>query len=801
MQNLTYTFVVVLILSTMGTLYAQEVSFKGNVRDEKSKTIAAATISLLKQDSSWLQSEITDDNGNFTLKHVIPGKYILAVNATGFKALLQVVDIQEGSGIQNLVMIANTTLQEVILTNKAPQIESVLGKTIVNLEQATTISGSSVLDLLRKSPGVTVEGSAINLRGVSALVLVDDKQTYMTGDQLADYLKSLPAEQVAQLEIITQPSAKYDAEGSGGIINIKTRKLRKKGYNGNLTLNAAQNVYPNSHNSAAFNYRNNKWCVYTNAGYLYGNGFVNRVDNRQATNEQTGQIVTATNQTAFRHEVFKDYNLKVGADYSVNDKMTIGCSAKGIYHPNDENDVTNTVVNDAVGIVLYNNTTNAMTFRRNHYIGNAYAKYKLSEKQEISVDADYFYRYQRDRQNVINDNYDAQQHPVAGGQRLKSYSPSAVDAMVIKADYTGEIAKSFALEAGVKSSFANADNGAFFEREDNGVWKSDSTRTNEFIYKENINAGYANASKDFGEKWKSQLGLRAENAIIYGHELMQGNTFTRSSTALFPTAVISYTLTGKHSFELSCGRRINRPSYTEMNPFVMVFSQYFYHKGNPDLKPSFRNYIELKYNYNNVLFASVGYRTIKGYITPVVKYDAATKATYATWGNYANRKVVAGSLSYNEQLFKNWLIGASFDGYYNEFYDVNGNALLAKSLSCSFDLNSQFTFGSGWGVDTSFSFATGDLQNLIDRYGSRVWMDVGVHKKIWNDSATIKLGFNDPFRVYRIGTTTDYNGIRSVTAMNFGTQEVTLGFTYSFGKRMENIRQQRQSNSEEAGRM
>lgn len=802
MQKVVYLIVLLLVLAD-NTSNAQGFTASGIIKDNTGAVIPTATVSLLKaSDSSWVQSEITDENGSYTFKGIPEGEYLVDIHALGYTAVLQPLSIKEnlvGAGF--VMQKANTTLDGVTVSSKRPRIETALGKTIVNIDPTTVSAGSNVMELLRKSPGVIIDGAGnISLKGNSVLVLVDDKQTYLSGEQLADYLRTLTADQVAQLELISQPSSKYDAEGSGGIINIKTRRTNKKGYNGNVALAVSQGVYPGTHNTGAFNYRNNKLNVYTNVGYLLGNGFLARKDNRKIKDAQSGGYSSEFVQDAFLHETFEDRNLKLGADYAIGEKANIGGSVKGIYHPNNEKDITNVVATDNAGNVTYNKTVNYNGLKRDHYICNLYGKYTLAKNQEITADIDYLYRNQKNYQNVTGNNYNAQ-NQYTGGLVFKNNSTAAIQATVAKVDYNISLPNNCKLEAGVKTSIAKADNGTFFNVPDNGVWRNDTTRSNEFDYHENINAAYLSANKDFGKKWKAQAGLRVENTDAEGKQVTQNKDFERNSTSLFPTGFLSFTPNEKNSFELSCGRRIERPSYTILNPFVSYSSQYYFNMGNPNLKPSFRNYIECKHSYNNVLFTSIGYRRVNGLITPILQTDPASKAIYATWGNYANRNVVQGSMAYSELLFKWWMMSASVDCYYNEFQDVNGNARLATSFGYSGAVNNQFILGKGWTVDSNFYYGSGDLQNLIDRYGPNFWMDMSIAKKFWKDSATVKLGIEDPFYVYGAQSSTNFNGIESKTKSRYSTQQLNLGFTYNFSKKKDNVKQQRQNNTEEAGRM
>lgn len=798
MQKSLSVFIVLLLVVTT-KIYAQHIDLNGTVNDAQGKPVVAATVSLLNTDSTWVQSELTDDNGAFVLHVAKTGNYIVAVNAAGFTKLMQQVDVKEKNETLKLQLIANTTLQDVVVSSKSPRIETGLGKTVVNLDQVNTL-GNSAWDLLRKSPGVNANNGNITLQGVSVTVLIDDKQTYLAGKDLEDYLKSMTGDNVAALELITQPSGKYDAEGAGGIINIKTKNIKKKGLNGNVALGAGQGVYPNTHNSSNLTYRNNKLTLYTNLGQMAATGFLNRKDTRKASNQETGELISVTDQSIFMKETFGDYNAKLGADYAVTEKTKVGASAKGIYHPNVQRDEANAAVTDAMGNVVYNTTVNNHTFERNHYLCNVYIKHEPAKGHEITADADYIYRDQRETHYTVGRNYDVQGNHAGGNLDLDNQSQSVINVVTAKADYSGEVAKGWKAEAGVKSSYVVVDNGAYFHTLNNGNWINDTTRTNHFIYKENINAAYVNVSKAFGKKWDTQVGVRVENMNNDGKETQQGGAFQRSNTSVFPTAFVSYKIDDNNSVEASCGRRINRPAYTMMSPFVTYFSQYYYQKGNPDLSPAYRNYLELRYNNRNELFVSMGLRKVTGYITPVLAYDANNKAIFATWGNYADDYVLHGSCNYNKQCAKWLLLTTSADVYYNKFLSYRGNRLLGTSIGASGHFQATFNLNRGWTADTTFYASTGDLQNVIDRYGPSYWLGFNVAKKVMKEAATIRLSIEDPFRMNKLTSTSNWNGIETASSLRFGSQSVALGFSYNFGKKLDGA-QQRNNSSEEAGRM
>jgi hypothetical protein len=399
---------------------------------------------------------------------------------------------------------------------------------------------------------------------------------------------------------------------------------------------------------------------------------------------------------------------------------------------------------------------------------------------------------------LLSNNFDANQLQVSE-QNLRDHKSSVIEAAVAKADYNGKLLKDCKLELGIKCSYARADKDEYFEKEASGIWGYDSLRSNHFVYKENINAAYVNVSKPLRENLEAQVGVRVENTVSNGDQISQNKDFVNNTTAVFPTATVGYKIDEKNSLELSCGRRIERPAYTMLDPFISYFTQYFYHAGNPNLLPSYRTYVDLSHNYNNMLFTSFGCGRVRGVVTPVMYYNNATNAMFATWGNYCDRFVAHGEFNFSKTLNKWWGCTSNVGIYYNQFYTNKPYRLLAESLGYSFNMTHELSLGKGWGMDTTFYYNSGDLQNLIDRYGPNYWLGFNVSKKILKDSATIRLSIDDPFRMYSLNSVSNWNGIETASNLRFNSQAVGIGFTYKFGK--SESAQQRQTNTEEANRM
>jgi hypothetical protein len=781
---------------------AQDYSVNGNVSDKANGGIASASVLLLNPaDSSLVSSSVTDSTGSFTIEHVARGSYLAKIAADGYSELTQPLEVNSTMTI-SYSLNKNTTLNEVVVTNKKPFIESSFGKTTLNLNATSISAGSSALDILRKSPGVKIDGNGnVLLNGNGVLVLIDEKQTYLSGKDLEEYLKSLSAEQLVQVELMTQPSAKYDKEGGGGIINLKTTQIKKRGGNAILTssVSFAQRVHPATRSNLNLNYNTEKWSLFANAGYLHIQGFLDQQINRDIKDLQT-QAMSTVNENGFYKETFEDYNLHVGGDYKVNKKTTIGASAKGIYHPNRETDELYTTLTDDQNIVTITKGLRTHEHHKNSVMGNAYVTYVPDEKTNLSVNADYILRDQYTHLLMANSNYNQQMEPVPGALTALSETPLRIDLYSLKADYTKDINDKTKLEAGIKSSLADIDNENDFQVLANNTWQHDTLRSNHFIYRENINAAYASLSRKFTDKLDAQIGLRAENTQIEGIQKAGGRQFSRSFTALFPTAFIGYKFNDKHSVELNYGKRIERPAYNSLNPFIQYASQYQYETGNPGLLPSYSHTIELKHNYNNMLFTGLELRRRTNVVNPVVTYDPASNTVIFSSANNADKNIAHLSSYYTKDLFSWWNFAASADMYY-QAYKLKGNSeIYADAVAYALGVNSQFKVSKSVSIDTSYQYSSRDLQSMIDRNRPMQWLSISISKKVLKDTASVKLSFEDPLNAYRYDYVSNWNGVETAFANKYLSQQVSVGFTYNFGKLKEDI-QRNNSAVEEAKRL
>lgn len=769
------------------TLRAQHYTLKGEVRNSDKEEVAAAIVSLLKtNDSSVVQTVYSDDRGKFVFNDIPSGRYLLNTTSVTYKNYLEPVELTTNKDISITLQKQANALKEVTVSSRKPYIEADLGKTIVNVDESVLNKGTNALEVLKKTPGVMVDAkNNISLQGKSGvLVLIDGRETYLSGEQLADYLKTLSSDDIAQLELITQPSAKYDAAGTAGIINIKTKKNRNNGFFGVATVNYNQGFYPYATETVLLNYKKSKLNLSANINHLDGTGWRSTNSNRVFESDATPTYIM--NEVAEAKEIYSNEQLKIGADYTASDKVTFGGALTGIYHPNHEVVSSTTDVQDVANNTLTQTIASTPDhFVRENVFANGYINCDFNKQTNMMIDMNYL-DYNRDfYQSSDNKDYDEQGNQI-DELYLKGHLPSSVKVYDIKDDFTTVVAHDTKLEAGFKSSFVTNNDDAQYTLLQNNVWVPDTTRSNHFIYNENINALYVSARKSLDKKWEVQAGLRAEQTNVNTLQTIGNQHNNSSSISLFPTAFVGYKLNGKNQFEISFGRRINRPAYQSLNPFIDFVDQYDYTTGNPSLKPEFSDYAEIKHVNGIGLITTLNVTHTTNSISNVLHTDTATQTTITTEDNEASANYIGMNMSYNKLLFKWWQLSAYGGAYYESFTDSQMNNGASVSGTASYlSVDSQFMFDKGWVVEGQYSITGNNRNSAMSSDLSYQNMSFGVSKKVLHDTGTINVRVNDPLNIHEYSEQFVGDNINAIYNYKWHTRECLLSFTYNFGKRFD----------------
>jgi len=784
-----------IVTSLRGLAQEKNGTLSGAIGDEKGKPVESATITLLQaKDSSRLRTALSDKSGHFRIDHIATGKYLVAASSVGhqlsYSAPFEISASHSSVTLPSLVLPTEIKdLKAVAVVAKKPFIEQKADRMIVNVDASPTNAGSSALDVLEKTPGVTLDkDDNISLKGKQGvMVMIDNKPTYMSSAQLASYLKGLPASSLDQIEVMTNPSAKYDAAGNSGIINIKTKKNKTKGFNGSLSLNHSQGVYPKPSGNINLNYRNGKTNFFFNGGYGRWEGY-NKLDiTRKYLDGTPAKSVTSIfTQETNMHFANPELNLKFGMDYYLSKKTTLGFVLSGSRSTENFRSNSNIFLrdpNNTIDSIVFSPNTNN-TVWKNGSINLNFRHQFDSTGTELTADADYV-RYSSHRDQYFDNRTLNPDLTLRSENILTGHLPTDIDIYTFKSDYTRPINKGLKLEAGVKTSYVSTDNTAAYFNVIQDVPVVDTTKTNYFLYHENVNAAYVNMTREL-KKWTIQAGLRYENTNYSGHQLGNGtetnkdSSFSRSYGSLFPTLYISYKASDKNTFSINYGRRIDRPAYQDLNPFLFFLDQYTYQAGNPYLQPQFTHNVELSHTYNSLLTTTLNYSSTENFFTET--FDQDGHATIVRRGNIGRRQNAGIAISAQVPVAKWWKSILYTNLNYSKFSGVlYGEDLNVEATNLLLNVNNQFSFGHGWGGEISGFYRTKGVEGqiMIDPMGQA---SSAVTKKVLKDQASLKLGIRDIFYTQQNKGYINFQQTQATFRNSRDSRQVTFSFTYRFGK-------------------
>ncbi|HEY5968515.1 MAG TPA: TonB-dependent receptor [Chitinophagaceae bacterium] len=764
----------------------------GQVIDGNTKTIEAATITLLRaKDSSVAKISAANKDGNFVFENVSEGKYFVSITAVGhtkgFSELFEITTANTNVILKTIELVPLAkSLTGVTVAAKRPLIEQKIDRTIVNVEASITNVGTSALEVLEKSPGVSIDKDGnISLKGKQGVqVYIDGRPSYLSGADLANYLRSLSSNQLDQIEIMTNPPAKYDAAGNAGIINIKTKKTKQFGYSGSISSTWSQGRYPKVSESFNFNYRKNKLNLFTTLGYNYRKNWQDLDIQRKFIEHSTKEIKSHFDQESRIKDEGQSYNAKVGFDYFVNKKTTFGAVFTGYFNPGLFTNQSDVLISDANQVLLSQTLAKTSNDREwKNFSTNVNFRHLLDTTgQEITADFDYLTYRTSNSQYLVNAYYDPNGMPTKKADTLLGSLPQEIDIYSAKVDYTLPLKKGAKFEAGLKTSFVETDNNAIYDSVNYGMRVPDYGRSNHFIYEENVNAAYVNYSRPLTKKWFGQFGLRLENTNATGDLVTTGQKFDRHYTQLFPTAFIQYKASEKNSFVLNYGRRIQRPNYQDLNPFILFLDKYTFEQGNPNLQPQFAHNIELTHSFKGIINTTLNYTKTTDIINEVLQQNTDKNETYIKKDNIAKQRQYGISVSASGTIKKWWTPNLWANLYNNAFEGViNGDHVKTGATTLQANLQNQFKLGKTLSAELSGYYNSGGVQGVfqIKSFGM---VNMGISQQVFKGKGTLRLTGRDVFRTQKIKGHVEYSNIDASFQQRRDSRQVALGFTYRFAK-------------------
>lgn len=768
------------------------------VVNQLKEPLPRASVEILNRDSSLLRIESTDEKGQCLITG-LPAAFLFRVSHTGYAPSFTLVD---RSGTTQTIMMqpAAAIMGNVTVAARRPLVEFKPGKTIVNPDASISNAGTNILEALEKMPGVTVDRDGnISLKGKAGVtIMIDGKPTYLDPAQLASLLQGINTSQVNQVEIMENPPARYDAAGNAGVINIRLKKNLQRGFNGSISATYGQGFYDKNNHNLQLNLRSGKWNVFANYSTNFS-GYFTRIYALRRYFENNGSINRQLEQNSFLNGRQKIHNLRTGVDLALTSKTSIGAGFSGLLLERKGKSNSLAAWMNAAGQTdsVIRTLSNTLIDWKNAGM-NLYFRHDFSAGRELTADLDLI-GYRIDNSQVF-DNY--LQQPGYYRESTRADIPSEINIISAKTDYVHQVQKT-RLETGWKSSRITTDNLAAYELLDNGNWQPDLGKSNHFLYEEFIHAIYGSAETKSG-KWSVQGGLRYEMTSYKAHQLgnaiVKDSSFSRDYNSLFPSLMARVELDSSNQLSFSAGRRIDRPAFQKLNPFLFIINKYTYQVGNPYYRPQFTWNFELTHMFKQLLVTGISYSITDDYFSQVFPVDDNGIVLY-TEGNLGRLQNLGLSLALQLTPARWWSLNTQAVLNHKKMEGVIDRAYTARITQLHLNMNNQFRFGRGWTAELSGFYTSKsqhDIQEIVDPSGQ---VSLGIGKTVLKNKGTIRLAARDLFYTQWMKGNTEFTNADEYFKLTRDTRVGTISFVYRFGKAFKSARRSQGAAKEEIERV
>lgn len=792
-------------------LIGQRASIMGKVNDAEGQAVAFANVALFSTtDSSLVKVETTNDEGVFELRALAAGSYDLQITYVGandlWKRNLQLAEAQK-LDLQLLSFEpASIELAQATVTATRALVEIKPDRTVFNVQGTINSVGADAISLLRKAPGVTVDNNDnINVLGRAGVLLyVDGKRLPLTGQDLSSYLQNLPAEQIDRIDIISNPGARYEAEGNAGIIDIRLKKDKNLGTNGSLNTTYSQGRYAKSNVNASGNYRQKAFNAYGSVGL--GDGAI--FHNMNFDYLQNNLALSETNRD---RNSWQNYDYRFGTDFFAGKKHTIGFLVSARQMEGQRRSLSRTTIApqntpNALDSILVANTTANDKRQQNTY--NINYRFDNNKGRTLNIDLDYG-KYNNDSERFLpNQYFDAAEDRVLTEVVNSFDTPTDIDISTFKLDFE-EGLWGGQFTAGTKLSRVVSDNTFLVYDVLDDTPSINDRQSNRFEYTENVYAGYVNFSRALNKKWNFSAGLRAEQTDATGDlqaflPELQEPPVELNYLSWFPSAGLTWQVARQHSLALNYGRRINRPDYNVLNPFNNQLSQLSYERGNPFLRPEIVNNIELGYTLAYRYNFKIGYSRTSDQITRLIGPDEVDpRSNFISWENLADQTVFSMNISAPVQVSKGWNAYFNVSASHLDNQADYGDGAIVDVQAFTYTIYQQHTIDlpAGFKGEVSGYYAGPGVWGGVFEYESSWSFDLGLQRKFLQDRLNVRLSASDLFYETGWDGVSSFNGLESSGSGRWDSRRVSVSLSYLFGNENVKSRKRRTGLEDEAGRV
>ncbi|AUP77282.1 TonB-dependent receptor domain-containing protein [Flavivirga eckloniae] len=784
-----------LILLFSITSFSQEYRINGSAKDDNNNPIAYANVIVTGLGvSKTVNGTSTDENGYFIIENLKPGDYVLKISFLGFKAFMTRVELDRNINFKTITLKENLeALDGVTVVANRPTIKRTVDRLVFNVENST-LSNNNVLDVLKHTPGVLVHDGTITVKQSTPTVYINDRKVHLSSSEIQQLLEGTSATNVKSVEVITNPPAKYEAEG-GAVLNIITSKNIIAGYHGSVFGNYKQGKeYPKYSLGTSHFFKTKKLSTYVNYSisprkdFRHNNESINFIDD----NNQ----ITSSWETDFkRGRETVNQNINGNINYDIDEDNSLEFSTSILLKPRNN---TKTNVNSLTEVFGTNNVLDSTFFTLNR---------KVDETFNFAFTLDYTHRFKKEGEKLTfsmhHTNYDASNfqnvdtdyrfpdNTFIRSNRFQTFSSQIIKLYTGQIDYELLTSDSVQFEAGAKVSNINSESLLNQFSFINGERIDDLLNSDTFLYDETNYATYMSYSKDW-ENWSLKSGIRAEYTDIKGHSLLTNQINKNDYLKLFPSFYLLYKFNDNNQLYFNYNKRIYRPRYNELNPFKYFLNDNTYITGDPNLQPQIDNVFTLSYTLNNKYTFEAYYHYEDAPTLVIVFQDNDDNIL-----KYVNTNIDR-SISYGldfttyTKLSNHWnlYVLLSLFHYDNQFFALeSGNEIETNNKwSVYGQITNYFSFLKDKSLTADISFTY--ISPIVDGpsiVSTRYGLDIDVKKIFWNNRASLSLGATDIFNTQNFTQTTKYLNQDVFLNSWMENRMFTLGFSYKFGNyRLQN---------------